>query len=93
MNQRAFNRPVPSEMTRSKNGRPLLPRTGFMAAGGMDIPEEALDSVVASLAADHPLGRVVSAEDCAEAAVFLCSDRAHNITGVLMPVDGGYVAR
>jgi NAD(P)-dependent dehydrogenase (short-subunit alcohol dehydrogenase family) len=70
-----------------------MPRTGFMAAGGMDIPKEALDSVVASLAADHPLGRVVSAEDCAEAAVFLCSDRAHNITGVLMPVDGGYVAR
>jgi len=70
-----------------------MPRTGFMAAGGMDIPDEALDSVVESLAADHPLGRVVSAEDCAEAAVFLCSDRAHNITGVLMPVDGGYVAR
>jgi NAD(P)-dependent dehydrogenase (short-subunit alcohol dehydrogenase family) len=70
-----------------------MPRTGFMAAGGMELPEEALDAVVASLAADHPLGRVVSAEDCAEAAVFLCSDKAHNITGVLMPVDGGYVAR
>ena len=41
----------------------------------------------------HPLGRVVTAEDCAEAALFLASDRARNITGVLFPVDGGYLAR
>ena len=32
-------------------------------------------------------------EHCAEAAVFLCSDLADNITGVLLPIDGGYVAR
>ena len=41
----------------------------------------------------HPLGRPITAEDCAEAAVYLVSDRAANITGVLLPVDGGYVAR
>jgi len=41
----------------------------------------------------HPLGRPVTAEDCADAAVYLCSDRAANVTGVLLPVDGGYVAR
>ena len=41
----------------------------------------------------HPLGKPIRAEDCAEAAVFLCSDRVPNITGILMPVDGGYVAR
>ncbi len=41
----------------------------------------------------HPLGRPITAEDCAAAAVFLASDRAANITGVLLPVDGGYVAR
>ncbi|MFD0855281.1 SDR family oxidoreductase, partial [Actinomadura adrarensis] len=34
-----------------------------------------------------------TAEDCAEAAVYLVSDRAANVTGVLLPVDGGYVAR
>ena len=43
--------------------------------------------------ASHPLGKPITAEDCAEAAVFLCSDRAANITGVLVPIDGGYVAR
>ncbi|MBO0729225.1 MAG: SDR family oxidoreductase [Acidimicrobiaceae bacterium] len=52
-------------------------------------PEEmlkALDSV-------HPLGEYITPEDCAAAAVFLASDAAHHITGVLLPVDGGYVAR
>jgi NAD(P)-dependent dehydrogenase (short-subunit alcohol dehydrogenase family) len=41
----------------------------------------------------HPLGRIITAEDCAEAAVFLGSDEAKNITGVLLPIDGGYVAK
>jgi enoyl-[acyl-carrier-protein] reductase (NADH) len=39
------------------------------------------------------MGKPIRAEDCAEAAVYLCSDRAANITGLLMPIDGGYVAR
>jgi NAD(P)-dependent dehydrogenase (short-subunit alcohol dehydrogenase family) len=29
-------------------------------------------------------------EDCADAAVFLCSDAAHFVTGVVLPVDGGW---
>jgi NAD(P)-dependent dehydrogenase (short-subunit alcohol dehydrogenase family) len=41
----------------------------------------------------HPLGEFITPEDCAAAALFLASDSARNITGVLLPVDGGYVAR
>ena len=52
-------------------------------------PEEMV-SVVGQL---HPLGRIITPEDCAEAACFLASDRARNITGVLLPIDGGYTAR
>ncbi|AIT81448.1 SDR family NAD(P)-dependent oxidoreductase [Novosphingobium pentaromativorans] len=40
----------------------------------------------------HPLGRPIAPEDTANAALFLASDQARNITGVALPVDGGYVA-
>jgi NAD(P)-dependent dehydrogenase (short-subunit alcohol dehydrogenase family) len=70
-----------------------MPRTGFMAAGGMAVSGEDLEAIVQHVGSTHPLGRAITAEDCAEAAVFLCSDEAANITGVLVPVDGGYVAR
>lgn len=70
-----------------------MPYTGFMAAGGVSLPDDALADVAASVGAGHPLGRPITAEDCAELAAFLASDRAANITGVVVPVDGGYVAR
>jgi NAD(P)-dependent dehydrogenase (short-subunit alcohol dehydrogenase family) len=70
-----------------------MPFTGFMAAGGVDLPDDALAQVAESVGATHPLGRPITAEDCAEVAAFLASDRAMNITGVLVPVDGGYVAK
>lgn len=70
-----------------------MPFTGFMAAGGVDLPADQLDAVAEHVGKDHPLGRAIDAEDCAEAALFLASDRARNLTGVLLPVDAGYVAR
>jgi NAD(P)-dependent dehydrogenase (short-subunit alcohol dehydrogenase family) len=68
-----------------------MPYTNFMATGGL--PEAALEKAAETTAANHPLGRSITAEDCAEAALYLVSDRAANVTGVLLPVDGGYVAR
>jgi NAD(P)-dependent dehydrogenase (short-subunit alcohol dehydrogenase family) len=38
-------------------------------------------------------GRIITAEDCAAAALFLASRESGNITGVLLPVDGGFIAR
>jgi NAD(P)-dependent dehydrogenase (short-subunit alcohol dehydrogenase family) len=70
-----------------------MPYTGFMAAGGMDLPADQLEPVAQSAGSIHPMGKPIRAEDCAEAAVYLCSDRAANVTGILMPIDGGYVAR
>ena len=70
-----------------------MPYTGFMAAGGMTVSGADLDAVAAHTGSMHPLGRPITAEDCAEAAVYLCSDGAANVTGVLLPIDGGYVAK
>ncbi|MCL5045225.1 MAG: SDR family oxidoreductase, partial [Actinobacteria bacterium] len=39
-----------------------------------------------------PMGHLGRPEDVASAAVFLASDDAGFITGVVLPVDGGYVA-
>jgi len=41
----------------------------------------------------HPLGRPIDAEDCANAALYLASDLSSNVTGIALPVDGGYLAR
>ncbi|XDD49515.1 SDR family NAD(P)-dependent oxidoreductase [Leptospira sp. WS92.C1] len=41
----------------------------------------------------HPLHRIASPEEIAKAAVWLCSDDASFITGVAIPVDGGYSAK
>ena len=41
----------------------------------------------------HPLGRLGEPNDVAYAAVYLASDEARWITGVLLPVDGGYTAQ
>jgi NAD(P)-dependent dehydrogenase (short-subunit alcohol dehydrogenase family) len=38
-----------------------------------------------------PMGRFIGADEIARAALFLCSDDAAAITGVSLPVDGGFV--
>jgi NAD(P)-dependent dehydrogenase (short-subunit alcohol dehydrogenase family) len=39
-----------------------------------------------------PLGRLGRPEECAEVAVWLCSDAASYVTGLCMPVGGGLLA-
>ena len=39
-----------------------------------------------------PLGRIGSADDIANATLFLASDEAKYITGIALPVDGGRTA-
>lgn len=52
-----------------------------------DAPER-YDAITARI----PLGDWAAPEAVAPAAVFLCSPAAHYITGVVLPVDGGYSA-
>jgi 3-oxoacyl-[acyl-carrier protein] reductase len=50
---------------------------------------QAVDEVSAGLAKTAALRRHVSPEDIAEAVLFLCSGRAHGITGIELPVTAG----
>ncbi len=42
------------------------------------------------LLAQHPIGRFGKPEDVANAVVWLCSEKASFLTGVVLPVDGGF---
>jgi NAD(P)-dependent dehydrogenase (short-subunit alcohol dehydrogenase family) len=55
-------------------------------AAGMDGGET---SGMKALAGLHPIGRYAKPEEIAGAALFLASDKAAFITGVVLPVDGG----
>ena len=46
---------------------------------------------VAELMAKIPLGRDGRPEEVSAAVVFLASDESSRITGVTLPIDGGYV--
>jgi NAD(P)-dependent dehydrogenase (short-subunit alcohol dehydrogenase family) len=48
---------------------------------------------LAPLAAEQPLGRLARPEECADVALFLASARSSFVTGVALPVDGGFTAR
>ena len=70
-----------------------MPFTNFSVPDATAGSEGMAEEIGTQVGQMHPLGRPITAEDCAEAALFLASDAARNITGVLLPVDGGYVAR
>jgi NAD(P)-dependent dehydrogenase (short-subunit alcohol dehydrogenase family) len=46
----------------------------------------------ATHSAAQPMGRLGTADECADAALWLVSDEASFITGVALPVDGGFTA-
>lgn len=43
-----------------------------------------------SIIASHPLGRIATADEIADAVVWLSSGKTSFITGATIPVDGGY---
>ena len=44
------------------------------------------------LVASHPLGRIAEPEEVADAIVYLATSKSSYVTGIALPVDGGYLA-
>jgi len=67
---------------------------GHIETGFMDdfLPPagEVRDEVVEGIRHSHPIGRSSTPEEIAAAIVFLLSPGAATITGVILPIDGGY---
>lgn len=58
--------------------------TDMLAKGELDL---------AGAIANQPIGRLGEAEEIAASVLWLCSPGASFVTGVALPVDGGYTAR
>jgi NAD(P)-dependent dehydrogenase (short-subunit alcohol dehydrogenase family) len=70
-------------------------RVNVLAPGLIDTPMAARavqdEAIRHFLRTKQPLGGAPGQpEDCSDAAVFLCSDAARLVTGVVLPVDGGW---
>lgn len=62
---------------------------GFIATGMVeDLSEDARGQILARI----PMGRFGTAQDVAEAVLFLCGDGATYITGQVLTIDGGMIA-
>ncbi|MBS1894609.1 MAG: glucose 1-dehydrogenase [Actinobacteria bacterium] len=73
-------------------------RVNCVAPGAIRTPllDRAVDSGAATekeFAALQPIGRLGTPEEVAEAAIWLCSDRASFVTGASLVVDGGLTVR
>jgi NAD(P)-dependent dehydrogenase (short-subunit alcohol dehydrogenase family) len=72
-------------------------RVNAIAPGYIETPMIAMASADATarsfLESLHPMGRLGQPEEIAAAAAFLASDDASFITGIVLPVDGGYTSR
>ena len=64
-------------------------RLGFMGPGTPEEKEKTCELYLKGV----PMGRMAQPDEIAYAALFLVSDEASYITGIALPIDGGFTAR
>lgn len=64
---------------------------GYTLSDGLKARINAGERDPEAIKATTALRKFVAPADVAEAALFLCSDRAASITGVTLPVDAGWL--
>ena len=66
--------------------RVFVDRSGTM-------PKDEVEKTVYGFKERIPIGRVAAPEDIANVALFLASEEAAYVNGVILPVDGGTIVR
>lgn len=72
-------------------GYTLTERINELATVKAEQSGKSVDEVINSMAANIPMKRMAKPEEIASAVAFLAGDSAGYITGVTLPVDGGYI--
>ena len=66
--------------------------TGMMAASLSGLERDAQDAARKAIGDMHPMKRLGTPQEIAQAVLFLCSEQAGFITGACLSVDGGWAA-
>lgn len=60
----------------------------------VDLPQGmSIDEYIGIISKEHPIERIAEPEEIARAVLFLASEDSSFVTGVALPVDGGYTAK
>ena len=68
-----------------------LVRASYVTGGGVGVGTD-VESRLLDAATRYPLGRLGTVEEVAALAAYLASDESGFVTGVAIPIDGGYSA-
>ena len=72
---------------------PTITNPGTIEAIASEYCNNGRNKAEAMISELEPIGRMGEPDEVAEVVVWLCSDSASFVTGHVMPVDGGYIAK